>query len=70
MITIQHAGDRWKIIGEGALRNGKVYCHLASTTRFRQQKNGSNPVQISDWVDQEIILSAAMQAEEEKREAQ
>ena len=67
MITIQHEGDTWKILAEGALRDGKVYCHLASTTRERQQKNGRVPVQIADWIDQQVILSAAIQQEEKAR---
>jgi len=48
MITIKHDGDTWNILSEGATRDGKTYCHLASTTRFRQQRNGANPVQICD----------------------
>lgn len=35
--TIQHDGDTWKILSEGATRNGKTYCPFASTTRSRQQ---------------------------------
>jgi hypothetical protein len=69
MITIQHDGDTWNIIGEGAARDGKVFCHLASTTRGRQQRNGWVPVQINDWIDAAVILSAAMQAEESQRAA-
>lgn len=66
-ITINHDGDTWKIVAEGATRDGKTYCHLASTTRFRQQKNGKCPVQIADWIEHERILSAAMQEEEKQR---
>lgn len=69
MIVIEHQGDTWKIIGEGALRDGKVFCHLASTTRERQQANGKVPVQISDWIDQDVILSAAITGEEAQRKA-
>lgn len=64
-IRIKHDGDTWEILGEGAPRDGKTYCHLASTTKFREQRNGRNPVQISDWIENERILSAAMQTEEE-----
>lgn len=68
-LTIQHDGDTWRIVGQGSLRGGKVFCHLASTTRLRKQRNGSNPVQISDWIDQSVILSAAIQREEAARAA-
>lgn len=50
--TIKHDGDTWRIVSEGKTReDGKTFCHLASTTRGRQQRNGFNPVQINDWVD-------------------
>lgn len=68
-ITIQHDNDTWNIIGEGATRDGKTYCHLASTTRFRQQRNGKNPIQICDWIDHAVILAAAQQGEEAQRAA-
>lgn len=67
MITIQHDNDTWNILSQGAARDGKVFCHLASTTQFRQQRNGKNPVQICDWIDAALILSSAMQAEEAQR---
>lgn len=67
MVTIQHDGDTWNILSEGATRDGKTYCHLASTTRFRQQRNGKNPVQICDWIDHAVILSGAIQQEEKAR---
>ena len=63
-ITITHDDDTWLILAEGATRDGKTYCHLSSTTRSRQQKNGAVPVQMGDWIDQDAILSAAMQSEE------
>jgi hypothetical protein len=66
-ILLTHDGDTWEILSEGASRDGKTYCHLASTTRFREQRNGRNPVQIGDWIENERILSAAMQAEERQR---
>lgn len=66
-ITITIDGDVWKILGEGATKDGKTYCHLASTTRFRKQKNGECPVQMCDWIDNDRILSAAMQEEERQR---
>ena len=66
-IKIHHDGDEWTIIGEGATRDGKTYCHLASATRGRQQRNGWVPVQIADWIDHSVILSAAMQNDEQQR---
>lgn len=66
-ITINHDNDTWQILGEGASRGGKVFCHLASTTRGRHQRNGWVPMQINDWIDHAVILSAAQQAEEEQR---
>lgn len=66
-ITIKHDGDTWKILSEGATKDGKTYCHLASTTRGKQQKNGWLPVQIADWIDHAAILSAAIQEEERQR---
>ena len=49
---INHDGDTWSILSTGTTRDdGKTYCHLASTTRSRQQRNGPNPIQMGDWVD-------------------
>jgi hypothetical protein len=69
MITIQHDGDTWNIVSQGASRDGKVFCHLASTTKGSHQRNGFCPLQINDWIDHEAILSAAMLAEEAARNA-
>lgn len=66
-IKIQHDGDVWEILSQGATRDGKTYCHLASTTQFREQRNGRNPVQIGDWIENDRILSAAMQGEDLQR---
>lgn len=66
-ITIKHNGDTWTIVGEGTVRDGMVFCHLASTTRGKQQRNGWYPLQICDWIDQNVILSAAIQQEEAQR---
>lgn len=50
--TIQHDGDTWRILSTGAQReDGKVFAHLASTTRGTQQKNGFVPFQINDYID-------------------
>jgi hypothetical protein len=55
LLTIKHDGDTWRVLGEGAVRNGKTYCHLASTTRGRMQSNGWRPVQIGDWIDNVVL---------------
>jgi len=47
---ITRDGDTWLIVGIGVEVDGKRYTHLASTTRFRQQRNGKVPVQIGDWL--------------------
>lgn len=47
-----HDNDVWRVLGMGTVRDGgKTYCHLASETRGRQQKNGWVPLQIADWID-------------------
>lgn len=51
MKTIDHQGDTWRVLSEGASRDdGMTFCHLASTTRFVQQRNGPYPIQACDWV--------------------
>ena len=55
---IVHMGDAWRVLGVGAQRDGNTYCHLASTTNFRQQKNGAIPMQIGDWIDTEVLKAA------------
>ncbi len=59
--SIVVAGDVWRVVGVGAQRDGNTFCHLASTTRFRQQKNGKNPIQIGDWVDTAVLIAATNQ---------
>lgn len=49
--TITHDGDTWRVLSVGAFLNGKVFCHLASTTRSTKQRNGFMPIQINDWID-------------------
>ncbi len=56
--TVVHMGDAWRVIGVGAQRDGNTFCHLASITRSRQQKNGACPVQINDWVDTAVLDAA------------
>ena len=55
---IVYMGDVWRVLGVGAQRDGNIYCHLASTTNFRQQKNGAIPMQIGDWIDTEVLKTA------------
>jgi hypothetical protein len=44
-------GDTWTVVAVGATdEQGRVYLHLASTTRFIAQRNGKRPIQICDWV--------------------
>lgn len=66
-LIIRYQNDTWKLLGEGTLKDGKVYCHLASTTRGQQQKNGFRPIQMADWIPQELILLAAIEKEEIQR---
>lgn len=68
MLVINHDGDAWRILSQGATRDEKTLCHLASMTRGSHQKNGWNPVQITDWLNNEAILSAAIQQEEAQRQ--
>ncbi len=43
-------GDHYKVLALGVEReDGKVYAHLASTTKFHKQRNGNVPVQIADF---------------------
>jgi hypothetical protein len=41
--------DVWRVVGIGLERDGATFLHLASTTRFRQQRNGAVPVQTTGW---------------------
>jgi hypothetical protein len=51
-LRVTHDGDTWRILGTGTTReDGKIFCHLASETRGRQQKNGWVPMQINDWIN-------------------
>lgn len=49
--VIEIDGDAWRVIGAGAYSAGAVYCHLASTTRFTEQRNGRRPLQIAAYVE-------------------
>ena len=66
-LVIHFENEDWKILGEGTVKDGKVYCHLASTTRGQRQKNGFRPIQMAGWVPQELILAAAISKEETQR---
>lgn len=55
---IVHLDETWKVIGVGAQRDGKTFCHMASTHRGCMQKNGWILAQINDWVDTELLEAA------------
>ena len=57
-IIINHDNDSWRVTNTGAVRDGAVYCHLASTTRFQSQANGQNPVQIGDFIPFKTLQDA------------
>ena len=57
--TVTVDGDTWKVIAVGAVRDDSVYCHLASTTRSRKQRNGDNPIQACDFVSFDDLEAAA-----------
>lgn len=49
---IKHNGDTWRVLSTGVQReDGKVYAHLASTTRGHQQRNGWYPLQVGEWIE-------------------
>lgn len=56
--AIVHMGHVYRVIGVGAQRDGNTYCHLASLTAGRMQKNGWHANQICDWVDTEVLKAA------------
>ena len=63
---IEWDNDTWRVIGSGAIKpnshecnDDSIHLHLASTTRFREQRNGRNPLQINDWVPLKVLLRAA-----------
>ncbi|AFV87735.1 hypothetical protein amad1_21508 (plasmid) [Alteromonas mediterranea DE1] len=49
-MKVRKNGDVWRILGLGVSKGNATLCHLASTTRFRAQRNGNNPIQQQDWV--------------------
>ena len=48
--VIEHSGDTWRILSLGVEDGDRRFAHLASTTRYRQQRNGRVPIQICDWI--------------------
>lgn len=60
--AIVHMGHVYRVIGVGAQLGGNTYCHLASLTEGRMQKNGWYADQICDWVDDEVLKKAARAA--------
>lgn len=48
--VIAYEGDEWVVIAVGARESDLTYCHLTSTTRFRSERLGPNPVSIATWV--------------------
>lgn len=53
--TVELNGDTWRVLSLGVRQDGKVYAHLASTTRFRQQRNGERPIQMCDFIDEKLV---------------
>lgn len=48
--VIAYDGDEWVVIACGAREGDSTYCHMTSTTRFRSERMGPNPVSIATWV--------------------
>jgi DNA (cytosine-5)-methyltransferase 1 len=48
-------GDEYRVVGIGAEKDSRLYCHLASTTDFTIQKNGACPKQIMEWIPVEQL---------------
>lgn len=51
-------GDTYRVVGTGTYSAGAVYCHLVSTTRFTEQRNGRFPAQICVFVEAEKVEAA------------
>lgn len=54
---IKHDGDTWRVLSVGSFRDNKVFCHLVSTTRSTERKNGAHPLQITDWIEVETATA-------------
>lgn len=61
-MTIIHDHKEWRVLSTGAERDGKTFCHLASTTLGRWQRNGFYPTQICDWVPTAVITASTAKA--------
>ena len=62
--TFAFDNDTWRVVGIGVTdADGFTAFHLASTTRFRQQRNGRNPVQIFQWLHADILEACATSPE-------
>lgn len=59
--------DTWVVLGIGVHREGEsgpeTYLHLASTSRFREQKNGKVPLQIGDYFSAPELREAKLRYE-------
>lgn len=60
-MNITYNNDTWQVLGQGAKRDGKTYCHLASLTTGRQQRNGWYPIQIGEWIEDAVLVLATEQ---------
>lgn len=56
-LKVTWAGDVWTVGNVGIENEGRVFCHLWSTTRtLCTQKSGRNvPVNSCDWVPLEVL---------------
>ena len=57
-LIITDEGEEWRIVNYGAAEDDSIFCHLASTTRGRHQKNGWYPVQSGRWIEAATIHAA------------
>jgi hypothetical protein len=48
-------GEEYRVVGTGAEKDSRLYCHLASITDFTMQKNGACPKQIMEWIPVEQL---------------
>lgn len=57
MKQIEHDGELWNVWAEGRVDEQKdlTFCHLAHTTKGREQRNGFVPLQIADWVPSHLL---------------
>lgn len=61
MELIDIDGETFRILGRGAEdEQGRVYMHLASESKFIQQKNGKRPQMRCEWVDPSKVYELAV----------